>query len=84
MAWVVGRCWRSGEIAEPSRALLHQVRRFACRAVRLAPPPTAEHSAWKSIPVLVRLGIWLIVLPPLLWFGSCAACTLVAALSGHS
>jgi hypothetical protein len=41
----------------------------------------AEQSAWKSVPVLVRLGIWVIVIPPLLWFGSCAACTMLGALN---
>ena len=45
-------------------------------------PPAEAPSAWKSIPALVRFGIWLIVIPPLMWFG-CAACAILAGLSAH-
>lgn len=48
------------------------------------PPSRADApSGWKSVPALVRFGIWLIVIPPLLWFSSCAACTMLAALNHH-
>jgi predicted amidophosphoribosyltransferase len=47
------------------------------------PAPSVAPNAWKSLPVLVRFGVWLIVLPPLLAFGSRAACTMLAALSAH-
>jgi hypothetical protein len=34
----------------------------------IGPPPK---SAWKSVPVLIRFAIWLIIIPVLLGFGSC-------------
>jgi hypothetical protein len=84
MAWVIGRCWRCG--AKSPNPLARYCTKCGVSLVaqyELSPARAAEQSAWKSIPMLVRLGIWLIVLPPLLWISSCAACTLIAALSNH-
>jgi hypothetical protein len=47
---------------------------------QLAAAAESAPSGWKSIPALVRFGIWLIVIPPLLWFG-CSACTMLAGLT---
>jgi hypothetical protein len=84
MAGGMVRCLSCG--AKPSSRLALYCSKCGTSLVaryEIAPGPTATPSAWKSVPALVRLGVWLIVLPPLLAFGSRAACTLLAALSGH-
>jgi hypothetical protein len=82
-------CQSCGETGH--RGTAAYCRRCGARLVRHydLPPttsPAPAPSGWKSVPAPIRFGIWLIVIPPLLWFG-CAACTvlggLTAALGTH-
>lgn len=69
------RCWRSPK--NPSA-------KFCTHCGEVLPVRFVEErqtTGWQSIPVLVRFGIWLIVIPVLLGFASCALIWLGAIAS---
>ena len=60
------RCWGSPK---------NPIAKFCSHCGEMLPVHYIEErptAGWQSIPVLVRFGIWLMVLPVLLGFASCA------------